>query len=80
MTARSLHTECMDSLRNPRLAPALLLLAATCIGSAAFGSWLPLLASLPWLAGIAWFGSRDPGAAREFPSAAETSRERLWAR
>jgi hypothetical protein len=48
-------------------------------GSAAVGSWLPIVTVLPWLAAIAWFGSRDAGAAREFPSAAEASRERLWA-
>jgi 4-hydroxybenzoate polyprenyltransferase len=70
----------MDSLRKPRFLSLLLVLAATAGASAAFGNWLPLLATLPWLAAIAWFGSRDTGAAREFPSAAETARERLWAR
>jgi hypothetical protein len=58
----------------------MLVVALIVAASAAFGSWLPLLATLPWLAAIAWFGSRDTGAPREFPSAAETARERLWAR
>jgi hypothetical protein len=70
----------MDSLRKPRFLPLLLVLAAIAGASAALGNWLPLLATLPWLAAIAWFGSRDTGAAREFPSAAETARERLWVR
>jgi 4-hydroxybenzoate polyprenyltransferase len=70
----------MDSLRKPRFLSLLLVLAAIVAASAAFGNWLPLLATLPWLAAIAWFGSRDTGAAREFPSAAETARERLWVR
>jgi hypothetical protein len=70
----------MDSFRKPGMVAALLLLAAIGIGSAALGTWLPLLASGPWLAGVAWFGARDSGATREFPSAAEASRERLWAR
>jgi len=76
----SLHTGCVDSLRNPTFASLLLLLAGIVAASAAFATWLPLLATLPWLVGIAWFGSRDPGAAHEFPSAAETVRDRLWAR
>jgi hypothetical protein len=55
-------------------------LAVLTVGaSAAIGSWLPIVTVLPWLVAIAWFGSRDAGAAREFPSAAEASRERLWA-
>lgn len=70
----------MDTLRKPGLAAPLLLLAVTVAASAAVGSWLPMVTILPWLAAIAWFGSRDAGAAREFPSAAEASRERLWAR
>jgi len=70
----------MDRPRKPRFGAPLLLLAVTVAGSAAFGSWLPLLGTLPWLAAIAWFGSRDAGAAREFPSAAEAARERLWTR
>jgi hypothetical protein len=70
----------MYSLRNLRFASLLLILAAIVAASATLGSWLPLLATLPWLAAIAWFGSRDPGAAREFPSAAEAARERLWVR
>jgi hypothetical protein len=41
--------------------------------------WLTLLASLPWLVGIAWFvlrhGLRDD---REPPSLAEAARTRLW--
>jgi hypothetical protein len=69
----------MDVLRNPRFAPPLLLLALIVGTSAAVGSWLPMVAT-PWLVAIAWFGSKDAGAAREFPSAAEASRERLWAR
>ncbi len=68
----------MDRIVNPRFAPLVLLLAATVSGSAALGSWLPLLGTLPWLVAIAWFGSRDTGPGREFPSAAETARERLW--
>jgi hypothetical protein len=55
------------------------LVALTVAVSAAIGSWLPMVTVLPWLVAIAWFGSRDAGAAREFPSAAEASRERLWA-
>ncbi len=70
----------MDRLRIPRFAAPLLVVALIVAASAAFGSWLPLLATLPWVVAIAWFGSRDTGAAREFPSAAETARERLWAR
>jgi hypothetical protein len=74
----------MDSLRQPCFAAPLLLLAVIVAASAAFGSWLPLLATLPWLAGIAWFGawfgSRDAGGLGEFPSAAEAARRRLWAR
>jgi hypothetical protein len=70
----------MDLLRKPGLFAPLLLLAITVAASAALGSWLPLVMLLPWLVAIAWFGSRDAGAAREFPSAAEASRERLWAR
>ena len=67
-------------LRKPGLFAPLFLLAGIVAASAAFATWLPLLATLPWLVGIAWFGSRDPGAAHEFPSAAETVRDRLWAR
>jgi len=67
----------MARLRNPRFALPLLLLAATVAGSLALGSWLPMLAAFPWLLAIAWFGAGDPGAAREFPSAAEAARERL---
>jgi hypothetical protein len=70
----------MDMLRKPGLVAPLFLLAITVAASATLGSWLPMITALPWLAGIAWFGSRDAGAAREFPSAAEASRERLWAR
>ena len=66
-------------LRKPGLVAPLLLLALTVGASAAIGSWLPIVTVLPWLVAIAWFGSRDAGAAREFPSAAEASRERLWA-
>ena len=68
----------MDRLRNPRLLLLLLLLAASISGCAVIGSWLPLLASAPWLVAIAWFGARDTGAAGEFPSAAEVARGRLW--
>jgi len=68
----------MDRFRNPRLSALLLLLASVVAGSAALGSWLPVIGTLPWLVAIAWFGSRDPGAASEFPSAAETARARLW--
>jgi hypothetical protein len=70
----------MDSLRNPRFLALLLVLGTIVAASAAFGNWLPLLATLPWLAAILWFGSRDTGALREFPSAAEAARDRLWAR
>lgn len=77
---RNLHTEAMDLLRLRRFAAPLVLIAVTVAASAAFGSWLPLLGTLPWLVAIAWFGSRDIGATREFPSAAEAARERLWAR
>jgi hypothetical protein len=70
----------MDSVRKRRFLSALLVPGAIVAATAAFGNWLPLLATLPWLAAIAWFGSRDVGAAREFPSAAEAARERLWAR
>jgi len=66
-------------LRKPGLVAPLLLVALTVGASAAIGSWLPIVTVLPWLVAIAWFGSRDAGAAREFPSAAEASRERLWA-
>jgi hypothetical protein len=69
----------MEMLRNPGLGVPLLLVAVTVAASAAIGSWLPMVTVLPWLVAIAWFGSRDAGAAREFPSAAEASRERLWA-
>ena len=68
----------MDKLRNPRLLLPLLLLAASVSACAAIGSWLPLLASAPWLVAIAWFWSRDTGPDREFPSAAEVARGRLW--
>jgi len=68
----------MDMLRKPGLFAPLFLLAVTVAASAAVGSWLPMVTALPWLAAIAWFGSRDAGAAREFPSAAETARARLW--
>jgi hypothetical protein len=68
----------VDVLGNPRFALPLLLLAGTVAGSAALGSWLPVVGTLPWLAAIAMFGSRDAGAAREFPSAAEAARGRLW--
>jgi hypothetical protein len=70
----------MDTLRKQRFLWLLLVLAAIVAASAAFGNWLPLLGTLPWLAAIVWFGSRDTGALREFPSAAEAARERLWAR
>ena len=69
----------METLRKPWLVAPLLLVALTVGASAAIGSWLPIITVLPWLVAIAWFGSRDAGAAREFPSAAEASRERLWA-
>lgn len=69
----------METLRKPGLVAPLLLVALTVAVSAAIGSWLPMVTVLPWLVAIAWFGSRDAGAAREFPSAAEASRERLWA-
>jgi hypothetical protein len=69
----------VETLRKPGLVAPLLLLALTVGASAAIGSWLPIVTVLPWLVAIAWFGSRDAGAAREFPSAAEASRERLWA-
>jgi hypothetical protein len=68
----------MDRLRIARFAAPLLVVALIVAASVAFESWLPVLATLPWLAAIAWFGARDMGAAREFPSAAETARERLW--
>jgi hypothetical protein len=68
----------MEMLRKPWLGAPLLLVAVTVAASAAVGSWLPIVTVLPWLVAIAWFGSRDAGAAREFPSAAEASRERLW--
>ena len=67
-------------LRKPGLFAPLFFLAGTVAASAAVGSWLPMVTALPWLAAIAWFGSRNAGAAREFPSAAEASRERLWVR
>ena len=70
----------MDTLRKQRFLWLLLVLAAIVAASAAFGNWLPLLGTLPWLAAIVWFGSRDTRALREFPSAAEAARERLWAR
>jgi hypothetical protein len=70
----------VDRLRIPRFAAPLLVVALIVAASAVFGSWLPLLATLPWLAAIAWFGSRDTAALREFPSAAEAARDRLWAR
>jgi len=69
----------MDMLRKPGLGAPLLLAVLTVGASPAIGSWLPIVTILPWLVAIAWFGSRDAGAAREFPSAAEASRERLWA-
>ncbi|MGE5434889.1 MAG: hypothetical protein ACM3S3_08920 [Candidatus Doudnabacteria bacterium] len=69
----------MERLRKPGLVAPLLLVALTVAASAALGSWLPIVTVLPWLVAIAWFGSRDAGAPREFPSAAEASRERLWA-
>ena len=69
----------MDMLRKPGLGAPLLLAVLTVGASAAIGSWLPIVTVLPWLVAIAWFGSRDAGAPREFPSAAEASRERLWA-
>ena len=75
---QNLHTDSMERFRNPRLLTLLLLLASIVAGSAAFGNWLPVIGTLPWLAAIAWFGFRDAGAAREFPSAAETARARLW--
>jgi len=68
----------MDKLRKPRLLLPLLFLAASGSACASIGSWLPLLASAPWLVAIAWFGSRDTGPDREFPSAAEVARGRLW--
>jgi hypothetical protein len=68
----------MEMLSKPWLGAPLLLVAVTVAASAAVGSWLPIVTVLPWLVAIAWFGSRDVGAAREFPSAAEASRERLW--
>ena len=77
---RDLHTGYMDRLSQNRFAVPALLLAVIIGGSAALGSWLPLVAALPWLVAIAWFGSRDTGALREFPSAAESARERLWSR
>jgi hypothetical protein len=70
----------MKRLRQPRFAGPLLVLAVIVAASVGLGSWLPLLATLPWFAAVAWFGSRDIGATREFPSAAEAARERLWAR
>jgi hypothetical protein len=70
----------MDRAGIPRFGAPLLVVAPIVAASAAFGSWLPLLAALPWVAAIACFGARDMGAAREFPSAAETARERLWGR
>jgi len=70
----------MRSLRGRTIvAPTLLLLGVIALGRVAFGTWLPLLACLPWLAAIVWV-SRDAGATREFPSLAEAARERLWAR
>jgi hypothetical protein len=68
----------MDLFRNPRFAPPLFLFAAAVAGSAVLGSWLPALGTLPWVAAVAWFGSRDTRADHEFPSAAETARARLW--
>jgi len=69
----------MEMLRKPGIGAPLLLVAVTVAASAAVGSWLPMVTVLPWLVAIAWLGSRDAGAAREFPSAAEASRKRLWA-
>ena len=68
----------MEMLRKPGVGAPLVLVALTVAASAAVGSWLPMVTVLPWLVAIAWFGSRDAGAAREFPSAAETTRARLW--
>jgi hypothetical protein len=61
------------------VAPTLLTFAVAVFFGVAFGTWLPLLFCLPWLAGIVWF-SRDAQTSREFPSMADASRERLWAR
>jgi hypothetical protein len=65
--------------RHVLVAPTLLMLAVAVFFGVALGTWLPLLFGLPWLAGIVWF-SRDSKTEREFPSMAEASRERLWAR
>ena len=64
----------MEMLSKPGIGAPLLLVAVTVAASAAVGSWLPMVTVLPWLVAIAWLGSRDAGAASEFPSAAEASR------
>jgi hypothetical protein len=70
----------MARLSQNRFAVPALVLAVIVGAGAALGSWLPLVAALPWLVAIIWFGSRDTGPLREFPSAAESARERLWSR
>jgi hypothetical protein len=61
------------------VAPTLLVFAVAVFFALVWGTWLPLLFCLPWLAGIVWL-SRDAQTEREFPSMADASRERLWAR
>jgi hypothetical protein len=69
----------VNLLRRPCLMLPVALVIGAAAGLGAFvGSWLPVLFSLPWLVAIAWFAGRDTGQVTEFPSAAETARERLW--
>jgi hypothetical protein len=65
--------------RKARLLVPVLMVGASCALATTIGGWLPLLA-LPWLLVLTWWAQRDPGDAREFPSAAEASRARLWLR
>jgi hypothetical protein len=64
-------------LKASLVAPAMI--AVICALAATIAGWLALL-TLPWLAALVYVSRKDPGDVREFPSAAEASRDRLWTR
>ena len=72
------HTGCMDVLRQRRLLVQLLLVIFAIAGlTAATANVLPLVACVPWLAGIVFFAVRHgPGDPDALTSAAEAARRR----
>jgi hypothetical protein len=67
----------MDVLRRSEIR-VLLVVAAVGTAVGLTVSWLPLLFSAPWLAGIVWFARRGGLSDGEPPSLAEAARTRLW--